>query len=233
MEKLNEYLQSLLSSCSEELRLEPDKNPYLVSENRTTDVGSVPLMGTQITTMVFPLIPPAVKATLPNASEVQFVHPNNLGSFSFTVQKSPAGFNVTIRPVINDPNGSPSVPHSLPTVAPSIPNPAGSPVFAEQPYQASSPEPQPEPVPIQQPSYDLESSSAAGELNSIETIETATVSELIVDEPIEFLPAVVGEPEIEVVAVNDPEFQTVFSETSTYEPPGRRDDFDLGFAGEF
>ena len=58
MEKLNEYLQTLLSSCSDELHLEPEKIPYLVSENRTTDVGSVPLMGTQISMMVFPLIPP-------------------------------------------------------------------------------------------------------------------------------------------------------------------------------
>ena len=57
MEILNDYLQQLLSSCSDELRLEPDKNPYLVAQNNTRDVAQVPLKGTQISTMVFPLIP--------------------------------------------------------------------------------------------------------------------------------------------------------------------------------
>jgi len=64
MERLNDYLQKLLSSCSEELHLEPNKNPYLVSENRTSDLAQVPLLGTQISTMVFPIIPPAAKSAL-------------------------------------------------------------------------------------------------------------------------------------------------------------------------
>ena len=100
MEKLNEYLQSLLSSCSDELRLEPDRNPYLVSDNRYTDIANSPLMGPQISTLVFPLIPPTTRASLPNSSEVEFVHSNALGNFNFTVQKSPAGFIVTIRPML-------------------------------------------------------------------------------------------------------------------------------------
>ena len=74
MERLNDYLQKLLSSCSDELHLEPNKNPYLVSENRTSDVGQVPLLGTQISTMVFPIIPSDVKMRLPNSSEIEFVH---------------------------------------------------------------------------------------------------------------------------------------------------------------
>ena len=100
MEKLNEYLQTLLSSCSEELHLEPERNPYLVSENRTTELGSTPMLGTQISMMVFPLIPADVKSALPHSTEVEFVHPHNLGNFNFIVQKSPAGFNVTSRPML-------------------------------------------------------------------------------------------------------------------------------------
>ena len=71
MEKLNTYLKELLSSCSDELRLEPDKNPYLVAENSTRDVAQVALPGTQISMMVFPLIPPEVKSILPNKDEVE------------------------------------------------------------------------------------------------------------------------------------------------------------------
>src|ERR1043166_4292122 len=91
MEMLNEYLKSLLSSCSDELRLEPDKNPYLVSANKSTNIGNVALKGTQISTMVFPLIPPEAKSALPNKPEIEFVHPHNLGNFNFTVQKSQIG----------------------------------------------------------------------------------------------------------------------------------------------
>ena len=102
MEKLNEYLQTLLSTCSYELHLEPNKNPYIVSANGSMDVANAPLLGTQISTLVFPLIPNAVKMELPNKNEIEFTHTHNLGNFNFQVRKSPAGFNVTIRPIIND-----------------------------------------------------------------------------------------------------------------------------------
>jgi hypothetical protein len=35
-----------------------------------------------------------------------------------------------------------------------------------------------------------------------------------------------GGPEIEVISPNDPQFQTIFSDSATYEPPGRRQDFE-------
>jgi twitching motility protein PilT len=104
MEKLNEYLQTLVSSSSYELRLEPNKNPYIVSVNGTADISNEPLQGTHISMMVFPLIPHNVKMELPTSQEIQFVHPHNLGKFTFTVTKSPAGFNVAIRPIGVDPN---------------------------------------------------------------------------------------------------------------------------------
>jgi twitching motility protein PilT len=102
MEKLNEYLQTLLSTCSYELHLEPNKTPYIVSANGSTDVANTPILGTQISMLIFPLIPAAVKQELPNKPEIEFVHNHTLGNFNFLVKKTSAGFNVTIRPLISD-----------------------------------------------------------------------------------------------------------------------------------
>jgi twitching motility protein PilT len=223
MEKLNEYLQQLLSSCAEELRLEPDKNPYLVSENRTTDVASVPLMGTQISTMVFPLIPAAAKSTLPSQNEVEFVHPHNLGNFNFTVQKSPAGFVVTIRPLIAEPGSSPAadplrqvspvyVPDSAPTLSPPVSAQVSPPVNEE---------------PAIPQTYELESSASLYKSGSGQTVNTGNVSGLVIEERENAAPEFVadaGDPEIEVVSVNDPEYQTVFSDTAPDPPRRRRSD---------
>ncbi len=98
IEKLNEYLQTLVSSSSYELRLEPNKNPYIVSVNGPKEISSEPVPGPQISMMVFPLIPDNVRSQLPTSNEIQFVHPHNLGQFSFHVSKSSAGFVVTVRP---------------------------------------------------------------------------------------------------------------------------------------
>jgi twitching motility protein PilT len=98
MEQLNQYLHQLLSTSSFELRLEPNKNPYIVNEQGETEVDGTPLAGPQISTMVFPLIPADVRPDLPNLPQIQFVHPHNLGKVTFTVKKTPAGFNVTIKP---------------------------------------------------------------------------------------------------------------------------------------
>ncbi|MFZ1699821.1 MAG: hypothetical protein WAU71_03285, partial [Pyrinomonadaceae bacterium] len=118
MDPLNGYLKDLLSSSSDELRLEPDKNPYLVATDKTIDVANAPLKGTQISTLVFPLIPPSVKSELPHNSEIEFIHPHNLGNFNFHVQKSPSGFIVTIRPVLTDSGRSINVPKPLPDAPP-------------------------------------------------------------------------------------------------------------------
>lgn len=98
MEKLNEYLQQLINQSGLELHLEPNKSPYVVTTSGTSNVSTAPLPGTQINTMIFSLIPMNVKQQLPNSSEVEFIHPHNLGDFKFVVRKSPAGFNVTITP---------------------------------------------------------------------------------------------------------------------------------------
>ena len=83
MEKLNEYLQTLLSTCSYELHLEPNKTPYIVSANGNTDVANSPILGTQISMLIFPLIPAAIKQELPNKPEIEFVHNHTLGNFNF------------------------------------------------------------------------------------------------------------------------------------------------------
>ncbi len=216
MDKLNEYLQRLLSSCSEELRLEPDKNPYLVSHGGTTDVANVPLLGTQIGTMIFPLIPAEAKSALPNNPEVEFVHPNTLGNFNFTVQKSPAGFVVTIRPMIGDSGGfTPALP----------PLPEAPPVLEDIIY----PEPTaPTEAQYTVDSYELESTSAAYDLTADESVNNATLSDLLFEERTaqEYVPT--SEDPLDLISSNDPVYQTVFSQTAEYEPPGRRDDLSYG-----
>ncbi len=216
MEKLNEYLQTLLSSCSDELHLEPERNPYLVSENRTTDLGSVPMLGTQISMMVFPLIPMDVKSALPHSAEVEFVHPHNLGNFNFVVQKSPAGFNVTIRPMLGDSSGSVRVSQPLSERPPAFSSELGTPIPAPDQFTAQAPI---------GGEYVFESASAGIEQNA--AIQAPSpLGDLLVDHKemaAEY--TLFEDSSVEVVSANDPSFQTVFSDTSTYEPPGRRDDF--------
>lgn len=237
MEKLNEYLKTLLSSCSDELRLEPDRNPYLVSANSTTDLANVPLIGTQISTMVFPLIPPAVKSALPSSAEVEFVHPHNLGNFNFTVQKSSAGFVVTIRPMLTESDGSVPVPKPLPEM-PSAPSVDLNATFiAHQPTIDSIPVPQPttdlpsSSVPIAAPSYELES-SAHGRSSADTTIDETLANFLLDDKgpAQEYVPTAYDVPEVEVV--DDANMQTVFANLATDEALGSHDDFDLGAFGE-
>ena len=209
MEQLNQFLQMLVSSASYELHLEPNKNPYLVSATGNTDVANAPLVGTQISMMVFPLIPPDVKQDLPNLPQIQFVHPHNLGKFSFTIEKSPAGFNVTVKPMLG--------------------NPIQSDVESPVPAAPAEPVPPPVPVHVENPNiFEFESSSTGMETNLSQPMQVSVSPELQVEDR-ESMPKIEvnsGGPEIEVISANDPEFQTVFSDTSTYEPPGRRQDFE-------
>jgi twitching motility protein PilT len=244
MERLNDYLQKLLSSCSDELHLEPNKNPYLIAANRTSDLGQVPLLGTQISTMVFPIIPPDAKMKLPSSSEIEFLYPNNLGNFNFTVQKSPAGFVVTVRPVIDDKARGTANTQQLP---PEPPLQVGhtaerSTPFADMPL---SPLPEPtfdaigelpkyDPAPAYVPetgvpsydqiSYELESSSSSYDGNSSLEISSELSDLLEQPQPApEYIPA--GAPEIELTSANDPSFQTLFSTTAPDPPLRRRSDF--------
>ncbi len=212
MEHLNHYLQALMSNAGYELHLEPNKNPYLISAGGQSDVANTPLLGTQISMMVFPLIPPDVKEDLPNLPTIQFVHPHNLGKFSFTIEKSPAGFNVTVRPLLG--------------------NPLDAAVNSAD-LSADTAEPPSSHQHVEDRDvfdvFSVESSSAGIESNITHKVEAAPhVADLVVEDR-ESMPKIEieGGPAIEVIAANDPQFQTVFSNSSTYEPPGRRQDFEI------
>jgi twitching motility protein PilT len=215
MQQLNQYLQSLVSANGAELHLEPNKAPYVVSANGTSNVTNTPLQGTQISLMIFPIIPNDIKQVLPNKAEVEFVHTHNLGDFSFLVKKSPTGFNVTIRPASTEFSDSqPSAQASTPFVnaAPpkenSVSDSFSKPVFpAARNNQLS-----------------FESSSLAQERNARNEIKTDLSPEIIIEEePIQT--SSFNYPKVEIVDANDPEFVTTFSDNSTYDEPGRRDDY--------
>ncbi|HKP67660.1 MAG TPA: type IV pilus twitching motility protein PilT [Pyrinomonadaceae bacterium] len=209
MEQLNQFLQMLVSSSSYALHLEPNRNPYLVSAAGNTEVSNTPLVGTQISMMVFPLIPPDIKGDLPNQPQIQFVHPHNLGKFNFTIEKSPAGFSVTVTPLLGAPIQSELDPSAVTT-------PAATPVHVENPNI-----------------FAVESSSAGMEANVLQQSQSSPLSDLL-SEDRESMPKIEasnGGPAIEVISANDPQFQTVFSDSSTYEEPGRRQDFE-GFESQ-
>ena len=210
MEQLNQFLQQLVSTSGYELHLEPNKNAYVLNSQGQTDVSITPMIGTQISMMVFPLIPTEVKSELPTKPEINFVHPHALGKFGFTIQKSPAGFNVTVRPIVGD----------FPVNAPAADVAAESEAVLESLPVA---EPEPQQPAASMPTFEIESSSFAQEAAPVYQVATEQMLE------VEAIPVVEtafsNGPLPEIVSANDPQFQTVFSDTSNYEPPGRRDDF--------
>jgi len=217
MEKLNDYLKQLLSSCSDELRLEPDRNPYLVSDSQTTDVSPTPLPATQISNLVFPLIPNDVKAKLPHQSEIEFTHPHSFGDFDFFVKKSSAGFVVTIRPVVGQLNTV-----RTQTAVPSAP-PQHSGAYATSEPAYSTTAVLTPPHSESEVSYEFESSSFGMEASSNSASNVRPLSELLAEETeiaAEYVPSGIS-PAIEVVSANDPAYQTVFSDSATFEPPVR------------
>lgn len=230
MEKLNEYLQTLVSTFSYELHLEPNRNPYIVSENGSIDVANSPMLGTQISTLIFPLIPTPVKMQLPNKQEIEFVHNNTLGDFSFQVKKSPAGFMVTIRPVLAEyPNDNAAQHESEPPLS-------GLGVY---PIEQGTPEINPLPtfnhtiVPEPPTNYSIESSSLAYQ-NETQPMQSysAVPMEIEIEEVSGYADDSYQIPQVETVPVNSPEFVTTFSDNSTYEPPAKRNDF-LPAASEY
>lgn len=214
MEQLNQYLQMLVSDSGYELHLQPNRNPYLINASGQSDVAVTPLIGTQISMMIFPLIPPHIKQDLPNHPTIQFVHPHNLGRFSFTITKSPAGFNVMVKPLLGNVLES-DVSMSEPAVAPPAAPPATTP-SAQNNGDV----------------FDLESSSAGMQNNSVPVAHSAIAADILVEDR-ESMPKIeiADGPAVEVISANDPQFQTVFSDTSTYEPPARRQEFE-GLAPE-
>jgi twitching motility protein PilT len=220
MEQLNQFLHQLIATSSYELHLEPNKNPYILNAQGQSDVAAAPLLGTQISMMVFPLIPLDVKSELPTKPEINFVHPHSLGKFGFTIQKLPAGFNVTVRPIVAD------FPVNVPRADPPEPEQPAM-ISTEEPVVGSVAE-SASPAADPAPAYEFESASIASASATLYEPETISLVEVEATPVVET--SFEGGPIPEVVSANDPQFQTVFSDSSTYEPPGRRDDF--GFEPE-
>jgi twitching motility protein PilT len=209
MEQLNQYLQELVSTSSYELHLEPNKNPYVLNSGGKAELSKTPMVGTNISMMVFPLIPTDIKTELVNLPEIQFVHPHTLGDFDFVVKKTSAGFNVTVKPVL----GVPKLESDQPAVS------------AQEPASYADDVP-PQSPPAAMPMLEIESSSFEKEAAPLYELSDIQ-SPILEAEPISFEPTADDSLLSDVVSANDPQFQTVFSDTSNYEPPGRRDDFDF------
>lgn len=231
MEKLNEYLQILLSTCGYELQLEPNKIPRVVSDGGTTDVANAPLLGTQISMLVFPLIPPAVKQELPNKSEIEFVHNHALGVFNFTVKKSPVGFFVTIRPVFSDVAAAAAPPLSSANSVQSPPPTFVNMLAAETTIEPPPPESPPLVPPVAAFSNQTNQENAVQNTSARDFSFADVRVPDIAENPTDYSTAEIeieetvyktdGAPEIETVPAYDAEFSTVFSDYSTYEPPVR------------
>jgi twitching motility protein PilT len=143
--------------------------------------------------------------------------------------------------MIGDSDSFVAIPKPLPPIPPAFES-----SFPTDPAPTFRPEPEvpyladpvldrgymPEAVPDFVPGmvYDLESSSAAYDLNTSGSTETlAPVPEVIFEEEVPTVSYASngrdGGPELEVISFNDPAYETIFSDTSTYEPPGARDDY--------
>ncbi len=234
MEKLNEFLQTLLSTCSYELHLAPNKIPSVVSGSGTTDVAGAPLSGAQISMMVFPLIPPRAKQQLPNRDEIEFVHNHALGAFGFTVKKSPAGFIVTVRPTLGEDGAlhssqAPEANQSTVSddaadsqIAPPLEN-TYAPVSS---FSNAAPEESAAPVLSAQSLSSEETSAPAAKTNFQSDYSSAEIeTETGAYDGGNF-------PTVETLPVYDPQFSTTFSDTSTYEPPLRPQEFAADYAAQ-
>ncbi len=224
MEKLNYFLKQLLSSCSEELRIEPDKIPYLVANNRNEDVGNVALLGTQISMMIFPMIPNEAKVKLPNSDEIDFTHTHELGNFHFTVQKSPAGFIVAVRPLIGETSaGSIRVEQPQPDASSAVLKPEKEIESPSAPAHSSTAAIEPAVSNYDQPAYSLESSLGVQDLTAAGAIDSLT-NEATEEPAAEYIPP--NEPQVErLSANNEPASQPVFSEPKIDYPLRRKTDF--------
>ena len=220
MDQLNEYLQNLVTTSSDALHLEPNKPPYLVSANGVSEISSMAILGTQISQIVFPLIPNNVKSILPNEPQVEFVLPHNLGNFNFVVKKSPAGFNVMIKPLKSS-EITPTAPETVNKLEELPTNNLPNTQFTQQ-NNVSEQNPPPQTV-ADSANYEFESASSAPQIDSSGIYQSP---DLIIEE--ETVPTFEQSiPQVEVSPVNDPEFVTTFSDSSNYDPPGNKYEYEM------
>lgn len=226
MDKLNEYLNTLVKVSGSELRLEPNKPPFVITSTGANDISNETMVGTQISMMVFPVIPNDVKQELPNKPEVSFVLPHNLGNFNFIVKKSPAGFNVTIKPQSKEVPPPPPAAPTQPQIVPPQNNLVSNTSIPQvEPKEVASPFTQVSTPIIETPqSYEFESASSTPKYEAQSSFQ---IPDLVVEE--ETLDDLISSPtyipQVQTASVNDPEFITSFSDSSTYEEPGSKYDY--------
>jgi len=224
MEKLNEFLQTLLSTCSYELNLEPNRMPYLVSENGVTDVANAPLLGTQISMLIFPLIPNEVKQDLPNKNEVQFVHNHNLGNFNFHVRKSPAGFNVTIRPMLSDNSEAPGF---VQNATEDVLDVTGRLISPDTMSEAAKSESYAPPVAAFTNLASLDNMSSTNETPNFSAPQSAKVQTSYAADDFDDL-----QLEVETPLENKPKYQAEISGDSNYRQPAKMPEIAFDFSAE-
>ena len=227
MEKLNEYLQNLISTRSYELHLEPNRPPFTISGNGINELQNAAILGTQISMMIFPLIPNEVKQELPNKPEVEFVHPHNLGNFNFVVKKSPAGFIVTIRPILG--NESPTSAPISESFVPPVNNFSTLPIETSTPVISSfsngfSQKNVSSPTIIESSSMNALSNAAQIQDVSNLLYSQIEIEDIQPDYTVDNFADL--QPKIETVPVYDPQFATTFSDTTDYVPEIREREFE-------
>ncbi len=276
MEKLNDYLQNLVSTYGTELLLEPNKPPFVVTSEGVNELSNTPILGTQISMMIFPLIPNDVKQQLPNQHEIGFVLPHNLGNFNFLIKKSPAGFIVSVKPqnlsaeglrlstqsssqlenviaqntpppIISQESNGGNIPPTITfnqQVSPTqnqdnppidfgaIPSP-----FAQNTHETTFSESKPANLSAGENTFTakIETQMFANEPQVFE-FESASMAhtepEIIYQSPDldldeSFDDFELSIPQIQTAHVNDPEFITQFTNSSTYEEPGNKYDYEV------
>ncbi len=97
--KFETLLKLLAASRNDQLRIEPDVQPYFVSDNNKKPASDLITTAANVSAMIFPLIPVGEKMRLPSVPQVAFTLLNEIGEFNIVVGKSAAGLNVTVNKI--------------------------------------------------------------------------------------------------------------------------------------
>ena len=97
--KFETLLKLLAASRNDQLRIEPDTQPYFVSDTTKKTASDTITTAANVSAMIFPLIPVGEKMRLPSVPQVTFTLLNEIGEFNIIVGKSAAGLNVTVNKI--------------------------------------------------------------------------------------------------------------------------------------
>lgn len=173
MNSIYSYIENMATHSAQELYLEPNKIPYLVSEKGQVNLSQSELQGPQISLLVFPIIPEDVKMELPNKPEVQFNFNNKHGEFNFTVKKSPSGFNVSVKTVSfnNEAPNLSSLNPENPTVVQTVNQPNSA--IQEEPLNSFANSLNNAPLPNSQPTFEQPSQNTFLSKNEVSPVSNS------------------------------------------------------------